>query len=223
MANADSMRLGGPFRPLILAGGGGHALVIAEAAAAAGFEPVGYLDDDPDAVLGRLPNKVLHVGKIGELDRIADRGWIMAIGGLAFRGRLIERLAQLELGRGAKTVIHPSAIISPTCSIGAGVFIGPGAIVNARAVIMDHAIVNTGAIVEHECIIGHNSHIAPGAVLAGRVRVGAQTLVGVGARVLPELSIGDRCVVGAGSMVVRSVVDEKMVVGVPARERDFGA
>ena len=84
---------------------------------------------------------------------------------------------------------------------------------------MDHAIVNTGAIVEHECVVGFNTHIAPGAVLAGRVRVGTQTLVGIGARVLPDLSIGDRCVIGAGSVVIRSVVDERTVVGVPGRER----
>lgn len=206
-------------QPLVLVGGGGHALVVAEAALAAGFVPVGFLDDDPDAPLGRLPNPLIRVGKIGELERIADRGWILGVGQLAFRGMVIDRLAQMEMGRGARTVIHPSAVVSVTARIGAGVFIGPGAIVNARAVVMDHAIVNTGAIVEHECVVGFNSHIAPGAVLAGRVRVGTQTLVGIGSRVLPDLSIGDRCVVGAGAVIVRSVVDEKTVVGVPGRER----
>ena len=208
-----------PDQPLVLVGGGGHALVVAEAAVAAGIVPVGFLDDDPDAVLGRAPNPVMLVGRIGELERIADRGWILGVGQLAFRGMVIDRLAQMEMGRGARTVIHPSAVVSATARIGVGVFIGPGAIVNARAVVMDHAIVNTGAIVEHECVVGFNTHIAPGAVLAGRVRVGMQTLVGVGSRVLPELSIGDRCVVGGGSVVIRSVVDDQTVVGVPARAR----
>ncbi len=193
--------------------------MVAEAAAAAGLIPVGFLDDNPDAALGRLPNAVVWVGRIGELERVADRGWILGVGQLAFRGGVIDRMAQMEMGRGARTVIHPSAVVSGTAQIGAGVFIGPGAIVNARAVVMDHAIVNTGAIVEHECVVGFNTHIAPGAVLAGRVRVGTQTLVGIGARVLPDLSIGDRCVVGAGSVIVRSVVDERTVVGVPGRER----
>jgi acetyltransferase EpsM len=205
------------LKPLVLVGGGGHALVVGEAAGAAGFELVGFLDDGPDAVLGRSPNTTIRIGKIAELDRIGDRGWVLGVGNLAFRGQLIERLAQFELGRGARTVIHPSAVVSPSARIGAGVFIGPGAIVNARALVMDHAIVNTGAIVEHECVVGFNSHIAPGAVLAGRARVGMQTLIGIGSRVLPELSIGDRCVVGAGSVVIRSVLDERTVMGVPAR------
>ncbi len=185
---------------------------------AAGLEPVGFLDDNPDAVLGRAPGAVLLIGKLNELDRIGDRGWIVGVGHLGFRAGVIDRLTQLEHGRGARTVIHPTAVVSPSARIGVGVFIGPRVVVNARAVVMDHAIVNTGAIVEHECVVGFNTHLAPGVVLAGRVRVGMQTLVGVGARVLPDLSIGDRCVIGAGTVVVRSVVDEKTVVGVPGRE-----
>ena len=206
-------------QPLVLVGGGGHALVVAEAAAGANFEVVGFLDDNPDAVLGRSPNGTIRVGHMNELDRIGDRRWILGVGHLAFRAAVIDRLIQLEHGTGAATVIHPTAVVSPTARIGVGVFIGPRAVVNARAVVMDHAIVNTGAIVEHECVVGFNTHIAPGVVLAGRVRVGTQTLVGVGARVLPDLSIGDRCIIGAGTVVVRSVLDERTVVGVPGRER----
>ncbi len=193
--------------------------MIGEAAAAMGMEVVGFLDDDSDAPLGRSPNGVIRVGGLGELPRIADRGWILGVGALEFRSTLIERLAQMELGRGARTVVHPSAVVSPTARIGTGVFIGPGAIVNARAMVMDHAIVNTGAIVEHECVVGFNTHIAPGAVLAGRVRIGAHTLVGVGARVLPNLSVGDQCTIGSGSVVVRSAMDGVTVVGVPGRAR----
>ena len=193
--------------------------MVAEAAAAMGWEVVGFLDDDSDAPLGRLPNNAIRVGGTGELARVADRGWILGVGAVGFRGALVERLAQMELGRGAKTVVHPSAVVSPTARLGAGVFIGPGAIVNARAMVMDHAIVNTGAIVEHECVVGFNTHIARGGVLAGRVRVGSHTLVGIGARVLPSLSVGDGCVVGAGSVVVKSVLDGQTVVGVPGRVR----
>jgi sugar O-acyltransferase (sialic acid O-acetyltransferase NeuD family) len=205
--------------PLVLVGGGGHALVVTESGTASGWSVVGFLDDEADAALGRSPNQILRVGKIAELTRIGDRCWILGVGSLEFRGVLIERLAQMELGRGVRTVVHPTASVSPTARLGNGVFIGPGAIVNARAMIMDHAIVNTGAIVEHECTVGFNSHIAPGAILAGRVRIGSHTLIGIGARVLPNLSVGDRSVVGAGSVVIRSVVDGQTVVGVPARAR----
>lgn len=197
-------------------GGGGHSLVVAESATLSGWSIAGFLDDDADAPLGRAPQQALRIGPLGDLTRIGDRQWLVATGSLAFRSTLIDRLTQLELGLGLRSVVHPSAVVSPTARIGRGVFIGPGAIVNARATVLDHAIINTGAIVEHECMIGFNTHVAPGATLAGRVRVGSHTLVGLGARVLPSLSIGDRCTVGAGSVVVRSVLDGQTVVGVPA-------
>jgi sugar O-acyltransferase (sialic acid O-acetyltransferase NeuD family) len=205
--------------PLVLVGGGGHSLIVAESAIASGWAIAGFLDDDADAPLGRNPNQALRIGPLNDLSRIGDRNWIIATGSLPFRSKLVDQLAQLELAKGLRSVIHPSAIVSPTARIGRGVFIGPGAIVNARAHILDHAIINSGAIVEHECTVGFNTHIAPGAAIAGRVRVGSHTLIGLGARVLPNLSIGDHCTIGAGSVVIRSVVDDMTLVGVPARAK----
>jgi UDP-perosamine 4-acetyltransferase len=212
---------------VVLVGGGGHALAVAEALTLSGHHVVGFLDDNPDAALGRLtvtdaaagaphPHRV---GALKDLPRIADRRWALGLGALEFRDGLLHRLDQLELGRGAITALHPSAHVSPTARLGEGVYVGPGAVVHARALVMDHAIINSGAVVEHECLVGYNTHVAPGAVLAGAVRVGAGTLVGLGARVLPSLSIGDHCIIAAGAVVTRSVLDGQMIVGVPGRPR----
>lgn len=202
--------------PLVILGGGGHALVVAEAARATGSEIVGFLDDNPDAVMSHRPDPVMWIGPSTNLEAIGDRPWIMGFGNLAFREQILHKLDQRELARSARTVIHPRACVSPTARIGRGVFIGPGAVVHTRAIVLDHAIVNTGAIVEHECHVGVNAHIAPGAVIAGGCRVGTSALVGLGARLLPMLSVGDGCVVGAGAVVVKSVI-EGVVMGVPAR------
>jgi sugar O-acyltransferase (sialic acid O-acetyltransferase NeuD family) len=208
-----------PRIPLLLIGGGGHALVVDEAARAAQFDVVGFFDDDPDAPLSRPPSRLLNIGRMNELLRIEDRPWIMGVGNLEYRAGVLHELDQLELGKTAHTVIHPDAYVSPTARIGRGVYIGPKAIIHARADIRDHSIINTGAIVEHECIVDVNAHVAPGAVLAGGVRIGSNALVGIGARILPLLSVGDQCVVGAGAVVTRSVVERQTVLGVPARKR----
>jgi sugar O-acyltransferase (sialic acid O-acetyltransferase NeuD family) len=205
----------------VLIGGGGHALVVAEAAALAGMPASGFLDDDPGAVLARggdsnegggLPWAVPLLA----LDRIARAGgFIIALGDLTARRELIAATAAMnEL---AVRIFHPTAIISPAAAVGPGVFVGPGAIVHTRAHIAQHAIINTGAIIEHECDIGENVHIAPGAVLGGRARVGTDTLVGLGSRVLPGVRIGRGCTIGAGAVVRRDVPDGKRVAGVPAR------
>lgn len=207
-----------PPVPVVLIGGGGHALVIAEAAQFAGVDVVGFLDDDPSAAVTRLPRGPVHVAPLNDLPRIADRRWILSIGNVELRAEMLGELEQLELSRQAISIIHPSAFVSPSAQIGQGVYVGPRAIVHSNARVQDHAIINSGAIVEHDCVIGYNAHVAPGAVLGGGVRIGISALVGLGARVLPLLSVGDHAVVGAGAVVVKAVTDWQRVAGVPARQ-----
>lgn len=206
--------------PIIIVGGGGHGLVVADAARASGFDVVGVLDDNPDAVMTRgSTDAVLRVGGLREISRVGDRAWILGVGTLSVRAELILAMKPPLPGGATRTVVHPTAHVAPTARLGVGVFVGPNAVVHTRAVVGDHAIINSGAIVEHECVVGMNSHIAPGAILGGGVHIGAHTLVGLGSRVLPLLSVGDKCTVGAGAVVVRSVLDGLTVVGVPAKVR----
>lgn len=197
---------------LVVFGGGGHGLVVGEAASLSGVSIAGVMDDraDPPAACrgeGAMP----WLGPI----RAPDGGWILGIGDVVARRVLLGRLGEIP-GRAA-TVVHPAAFVSSSAVLGRGVFVGPGAVVHARARVGDHAIVNTGSVVEHDCDVGENSHIAPRVVLGGAARVGRDTLVGLGSSVLPGVWLGDGCVVGAGAVVLSNVADGLVVVGVPAR------
>jgi acetyltransferase EpsM len=220
---------------LILIGGGGHALVIAEAAAMSGRPIRGFFDDDPDAALGSvdgiLPaagappvevNRLGPLSALGTLDEFGRCEIILAIGDIRARRRLIETLSQAGIARGVKvaTIIHPRAIISPSAIIEQGVFVGPGAVIHTRARIGAHAIINSGAIVEHECVIGDNAHVAPGAAMGGRVTVGDDVLVGIGSRILPNLEVGRGSTIGAGAVVVRRIGGLQTVIGFPIRRSD---
>lgn len=195
----------------MLIGGGGHALVVAEAARAAGRAIAGVFDDRSDApAITRL-----GLARLGPLRGAPAAGpWIVCVGDLRVR---MELIAELGAGSGAAAVVHPGAIVSPSAELGVGVFVGPRAVVHSFAKVGAHAIVNTGAIVEHDCVIGVGTHVAPGAIVAGSAKVGAGCLLGVGCRVLPRVVIGDGCTVGAGAVVVRDVAAGSKVVGVPAR------
>jgi sugar O-acyltransferase (sialic acid O-acetyltransferase NeuD family) len=218
-----------PLARLILIGGGGHALVVAEAAELEGFALEVFLDDNP---VGRIAPDADRrpaapwLGKLEDLAAIRERleggsRWIIAVGDLHIRARLL--LGMVRRVGSAATVIHPGAFVSPTAEVGIGAYIGPRAVVHTRARIGPHAIINSGAIVEHDCIVGENTHIAPGAVVGGSVVIGSNVLVGLGARVLPNLTIGQGGVVGAGGVVVRPVAPASVVVGVPASEVGGGA
>lgn len=197
-------------RKLVLIGGGGHALVVAETALTAGWNIGGFLDDRPDA------NLAGHATRLGKLMSSGDLGdgtvLHLALGNLAMRHRLLG-----DIRGWFATIVHPTTTVSRTASVGPGVFISAGAIIQGRTTIGPHAIINTGAIIEHDCIVGENSHIAPRATLLGEVRVGAHTLIGAGAVILPGMHVGSHAVVGAGAVVTRDVPDGSTVVGVPAK------
>lgn len=198
----------------MLIGGGGHAVVVAEAALLSGWRLGGFVDDREDAQLADGSPAAWWLGPLSSWEAAGERACILAVGGLALRRSLLTSLKLLPAQTGS--VVHPAAVLSPSARVGAGVYVGPAAVVHSRAAVGDHAIINSAAIIEHDCRIGENSHIAPGAVLGGGVSVGHDTLVGLGARVLPGVRIGRECTVAAGAVVLSDVADGVTVAGVPA-------
>lgn len=196
-------------------GGGGHALVVADAAQHR-FALAGFFDDNPDARLGPLFDRS-RLGSFAELSAFrpsADHRFVLAVGDLRTRR---QALAALPAGAQFESVIHPAAHVGAHVTYGTDAFVGPRAVVHTAAVLGDHVIINTGAIVEHECRIGTNSHIAPGAVLGGNVHIGEDCLVGLGSRVLPGLVIGAGSTIGAGAVVTKDVAAGSVLRGIPAR------
>lgn len=204
-------------RSLLLVGGGGHATVVAEAALLSGWRIIGFLDDNADAPLGATADRLGSFASIDQHELTGHHPTIIAVGDLRLRKDCVARV-----DGDFATVIHPSASVSPSATIGDGVFIGPNAVVHTNARIGAHATVNSGAIVEHDVVLGDNAHVAPGAALGGSVQVGAGTLIGIGARVIPGVRIGSDAIVGAGAVVIRDTPDGVCVVGAPAAEVGVG-
>ena len=205
-------------RSLLIIGGGGHATVVAEAAMLTGWRIVGFLDDDNEAPLGAMAERIGSLATIETPELTEHHPTIIAIGDLRHRRDFIARV-QGDFA----TIIHPAASVSPTATIGEGVFIGPGAVVHTNAALGAHATVNSGAVVEHDVVIGANAHLAPGAVLGGAVQIGPDTLIGIGARVIPGVHIGEGAIVGAGAVVIRDTPDGVCIVGVPASPMSVGS
>jgi sugar O-acyltransferase (sialic acid O-acetyltransferase NeuD family) len=207
---------------LLIWGAGGHGRVVADLVRACGHELLGFVDADPgkrDQVVepggARVvlsEQNLLRAVVEGALPEGID-GVALAIGDNRTRLQSLLQLGSLCV----PTLVHPSAVVSPSARISRGSVVFPTAVINAGARLGHAVIVNSAAVVEHDCEVAEGAHISPHATLAGGVRVGARSWVGAGATVIQNVVVGTDAIVGAGSAVIRDVPDGATVVGVPAR------
>jgi acetyltransferase EpsM len=211
-------------KDLIVIGGGGHARVVIQAAQASGGEwnLVGYVDpNEREATAGRLG--VRHLGD-DEARLAADPAFAHARFVLGIGSTLEARVRREIAGRTKlpperwATIIHPMAWVSPTAQLGPGCVVLAGAAVNAGAVVGPQCIINTGAIVEYDAAIAGFVHAAPASVVGARAQIGEGTYLGIGCRIRERLTLGKDVKVGMGSVVLRSVPDGRVVIGVPAKD-----
>ncbi len=202
---------------ILIYGAGGHAKVVADLAHALGLGVAGYLEDNADR-----DGQAFLDAHIIAWSRFAEEGanWpkapiALAIGDNAGRARAYERLKRC--GRQVITLVHPTAVVSPSAGLGEGTVVMPTAVVNAAAVLGVGVIVNSGAIAEHDSRVGDFVHLAPRSTLGGGVCIGARALLGIGAVALPRAEIGEDARIGAGALVLRKVAPGTTVIGVPAR------
>ena len=199
---------------MYLYGASGHAKVIIDILETLDEKMEGLIDDNP--AINELMGYPVYHGR-PDLHPV-----IVSIGNCQIRRMITERIATALKATPFDraifgTVIHPSAIISKTASVGVGSVVMQGAIIHTCAQVGRHCIVNTGAQIDHECQIGDYVHIAPGAILSGDVTVGDGTWIGVGACVKQGVKIGRNVMIGAGSVVVNDIPDDCTAYGNPCR------
>lgn len=189
-----------------LFGASGHAKVVMDIIETMGDRVGSLYDDAPHC-------SELHGHPVLKASETPVKGpMLISVGSSRFRKIISERY-DIEYAM----AIHPTAIISPTASIGEGSVIMPGVIINADTKIGRHCILNTKASIDHECIIGDFVHIAPGTTLSGNVEVGECSWIGVGACVKQGIKIGRNCTIGAGAVVVGNIPDNSVAYGNPCK------
>jgi sugar O-acyltransferase (sialic acid O-acetyltransferase NeuD family) len=178
------------------------------------FEVAAFVENDVRERAGRTLDD-LPVLWIDEAAELAETHVAVCGLGTTHRRRLTEQAA--ALGFRFATVVHPTAHVSRTSTLGTGTVVGVNAVVGSHSTIGRHVIVNRGTLVGHHTVIGDHVSLQSGANVAGLCKIGDATYVGMGALVLNTISVGSRSVVGAGAVVTRDVPDNVEVVGVPAR------
>lgn len=201
---------------VVIFGAGGHARVLLDLLAELRcFTVLGFLDRyaRPGQLVSGHP--VLGRDDANEMAKLRRQGVCLAvnaIGGVEDRPTRPAAWERIRAaGFGLPALVHPSAVVDASATLGEGAQVLAGAYVGASAVIGDNCIINTGAVVAHDSFIADHAHIAPGAVLAGRVRVGRNSLIGMGATVYMGVNVGADVTVANGVNIFSDVRERSVV------------
>jgi len=195
---------------LLVLGASGFSNEVVDIARAAGHEIVGFVGLPSEHGTHALTGlRISDTHEDFEFD-----AFVSGIGATDVRRREYERLRGIAP---FATIVHPSAIVSPSATLGDGCILAQNVIVNALAMVGNDTILNVSCCVAHDCVVGEHVHIAPAVQMGGGSSVGTGTFCGTSSVVLPLVSVGAWCVCGAGSVVNKPVPDGTTVVGVPAK------
>ncbi len=104
-----------------------------------------------------------------------------------------------------------------------GVVIGENCSINTNYIDDGHGFLitigNNVTIAVNAIILAHDASTKPflGYSKVGRVDIGDNVFIGGGAIVLPNVRIGNNVIIGAGSVVCKSIPDNSVAVGNPAK------
>lgn len=114
--------------------------------------------------------------------------------------------------------IAKNAWISKDITIGEGIIIYPHCSINIGTKINNFVLINMNCAVGHDCIIGKYVFLAPSVSLGGWTILGDGCQMGISSTTLQNIKLVAGCQVGAKTLVNRSFLSTKVIVGVPGKE-----
>lgn len=203
-------------RELIVIGGGGFAKEVIWLARDCGFNVIGLLDDN-QANHGAMVNGVAVLGDVSSWAEYRDKKFVIAIGNPRTKKAVASKMEAFGSPDYA-TLIHPSVCMSESVSVGKGSIICAGTILTVEIAIGEHVILNLGVTVGHESELQDFVTVAPQAAISGNVILAEAVEVGTGASIRQGLEVAVGGMVGMGAVLTKSVPENTIFAGNPARK-----
>lgn len=207
---------------LVIVGSGGFGRETAQAVhdvnrRGGAWRLLGYVDDNP-ARYGTVIDGTMVIGGRDEIKRLPDASVIVCTGrpgDYVSRMRIVDALG-LPPER-YPTIVHPTAAVSASSSIGHGCVLLAHVALTAAVRVGNHVAIMPHVTLTHDDVIEDFATLASGVRLGGGVRVQRAAYLGAGALIRENRTIGGFSLVGMGAVVTHDVPACQVWAGIPAR------
>lgn len=216
------------MKNIVIIGGGNQAHYTIDIIEKEGkYNIVGIIDSICEIGSDRFGYKV--IGRQEDINNLIKKyniqGGLISIGDNWSRYYVYNQILEIVPNFEFVNAIHPSVVIGNTTELGIGIVAMAGCIFNPKAKIGNFTFFATGAQVEHDNEIGDFASISAGSLTGGYVKLGKFSAITLGVTVMDRIEIGENTVIGAGSLVIKSLPDNVLAYGNPAkiiRNRNIG-
>ena len=216
------------MKNIVLFGGGNQAHYTIDIIEKEGkYNVVGIIDSIHEVGSERFGYKIL--GRQENLKELISKynifGGVISIGDNWSRYIVYQQIIKIVPDFNFVNAIHPSVIIGNTTEMGVGIVAMAGCIFNPKAKIGNFTFFATGAQIEHDNTIHDFASISAGSITGGYVTLGKFSAITLGVTILDRIEIGENTVVGAGSLIIKSIPNNVLAYGNPAkiiRSRNLG-
>jgi len=180
------------------------------------YQIVGFIDDTKEKQKQTVVG--VPVFDRSALEKFPDASILAVPGGPKSFQKREEIIASLQLDeKRFVTIIHPQASISEFAQIGTNCLIMSNVTITATAKIGSNVCILPGSIIHHDSKVGDYSIIGASVVIAGRSQIGRGCYIGSGSNIINDITIGDHCLIGLGSNVIKSISNNLIYAGNPAK------
>jgi sugar O-acyltransferase (sialic acid O-acetyltransferase NeuD family) len=177
-------------------------------------------DDDLSVATDIKGVPVMRESEFFEIYKAADIEIYIGVGSPRLRQKIYQKIKNWNSNAKFPILIDPHASMDlkdNNITIGQGVVICAGVAITTDITIGDFTHVNLNCTVGHDAEISEFSTLSPAVNISGKVKVGARTFFGTGAIVAEGLSIAEDSVIGAGAVLLSSITEPGVYVGMPAK------
>ena len=208
------------MKNIVLIGGGNQSHYTIDIIEKEGkYNIIGIIDSIHEIDSDRFGYKIL--GRQENISQLIKKynieGGVISIGDNWGRYHVYNQILELAPNFKFVNAIHPSVIVGNNVKLGVGIVAMAGCIFNPKSQIGDFTFFATGAQIEHDCQIGDFASISAGSVTGGYVKLGKFSAITLGVTVVDRLEIGENTVIGSGSLVTKSLPDNVLAYGFPAK------